>query len=180
MDALVGRDDDREDGTEKRSLQLRMPLDAWRGVGKNEWRLRNSTDAHRKKTKVKYSRRKRQGKGRRGNGESMASSKLWWNFLSREVTRSIGPSVVSTSTTDAPPWRRALTRRSTAMDITKYIADYREAAFLVGDYSTYRGQLSRRLRIVRKKLGRATAKNAKYTAKTPVTAEEIGQNVEYA
>lgn len=65
------------------------------------------------------------------------------------------------------------------MDITKFITEYREAAFLVGDYSTYRAQLSRRLRIVRKKLGRATAKNAKYSAKTQVTAEEVAKNVEY-
>ena len=65
------------------------------------------------------------------------------------------------------------------MDITKYVVEYREAAFLLGDYSTYRAQLSRRLRIVRTKLGRATPKNAKYAAKTPVTAEEIGGNNEY-
>ena len=64
------------------------------------------------------------------------------------------------------------------MDITKFVVDFREAAFLLGDYGTYRGQLSRRLRIVRKKLGRATPKNAKYTAKTPVTAEDIGGNIE--
>lgn len=65
------------------------------------------------------------------------------------------------------------------MDITKFVAELREAAFLVGDHSSYRAQLSRRLRIVRKKLGRATAKNAKYTGKAPVTAEEVGKNVEY-
>ncbi|KAF2450955.1 hypothetical protein P171DRAFT_460404 [Karstenula rhodostoma CBS 690.94] len=65
------------------------------------------------------------------------------------------------------------------MDITKFVAEYREAAFLVGDYSSYRAQLSRRLRIVRKKLGRATAKNAKYTAKAAVTAEEVGRNAEF-
>ncbi|KAJ4289228.1 signal recognition particle subunit srp68 [Kalmusia sp. IMI 367209] len=65
------------------------------------------------------------------------------------------------------------------MDITKFVADYRESAFLVGDYGTYRAQLSRRLRIVRKKLGRATAKNAKYAAKVPVTAEEVGRNIEF-
>lgn len=64
------------------------------------------------------------------------------------------------------------------MDITKYVVDYRESAFLLGDHATYRAQLSRRLRIVRSKLGRATAKNAKYTAKAPVTAAEIGQNIE--
>ncbi|KAF2258711.1 hypothetical protein CC78DRAFT_525875 [Lojkania enalia] len=65
------------------------------------------------------------------------------------------------------------------MDITKFIVDHREAAFLLGDYSTYRAQLSRRLRIVRKKLGRATAKNAKYASKAPVTAEEVGRNIEF-
>lgn len=65
------------------------------------------------------------------------------------------------------------------MDITKYITDYRESAFLLGDHGTYRAQLSRRLRIVRKKLGRATSKNAKYAAKAPVTADDIGNNVEY-
>lgn len=65
------------------------------------------------------------------------------------------------------------------MDITKFIVELREAAFLLGDHGTYREQLSRRLRTVRKKLGRATAKNAKYSAKPPVTAEEIGRNTEY-
>lgn len=66
------------------------------------------------------------------------------------------------------------------MDITKFVTGRREAAFLVGDHAAYREQLSRRLRIVRKKLGRATPKNAKYAAKSPVTAAEIGENVEYA
>lgn len=64
------------------------------------------------------------------------------------------------------------------MDITKYVVEYREAAFLLGDYSTYRAQLTRRLRIVQKKLGRATPKNAKYAAKAPVTAGDIATNVE--
>jgi signal recognition particle subunit SRP68 len=64
------------------------------------------------------------------------------------------------------------------MDITKFIVDFRESAFLLGDYNTYRGQLARRLRIVRKKLGRATAKNAKFVAKAPVTAEEVARDVE--
>ncbi|KAF2732742.1 hypothetical protein EJ04DRAFT_469634 [Polyplosphaeria fusca] len=65
------------------------------------------------------------------------------------------------------------------MDFTKFIVEHREAAFLLGDHGTYRAQLSRRLRIVRKKLGRATAKNAKYAPKSPVTAEDIGRNVEF-
>ncbi|CAN9346036.1 unnamed protein product [Alternaria alternata] len=64
------------------------------------------------------------------------------------------------------------------MDITKFVTDYRESAFLIGDYNTYHGQLSRRLRIVNKKLGRATPKNAKYAAKAPVTAEDIKNNNE--
>jgi hypothetical protein len=66
-----------------------------------------------------------------------------------------------------------------AMDITKFVVGFRESAFLLGDYSTYRAQVSRRLRIVQKKLGRATPKNAKYAAKAPVTAEDVGRNIEY-
>ncbi|KAJ4376997.1 signal recognition particle subunit srp68 [Didymella sp. IMI 355093] len=65
------------------------------------------------------------------------------------------------------------------MDLTKYVVEYREAAFLLGDYSSYRAQLTRRLRIVQKKLGRATPKNAKYAAKAPVTAEDISKNIEF-
>lgn len=64
------------------------------------------------------------------------------------------------------------------MDITKFVVGYRESAFLLGSYDTYREQLSRRLQTVRKKLGRATPKNAKYSNKAPVTAEEVGQNIE--
>lgn len=64
------------------------------------------------------------------------------------------------------------------MDITKFVASLRESAFLVGDHATYRAQLSRRLPIVRKKLGRATAKNAKYSNKSPVTAADIRSDVE--
>jgi len=66
------------------------------------------------------------------------------------------------------------------MDVTKYIVEYREAAFLLGDHGTYRAQLTRRLRIVQKKLGRATPKNAKYAAKAPVTAADIANNIECA
>ena len=64
------------------------------------------------------------------------------------------------------------------MDITKFVSEFRESAFLLGDHGTYRAQLSRRLRIVQKKLGRATPKNAKYAAKAPVTAEDIKSNNE--
>jgi signal recognition particle subunit SRP68 len=66
------------------------------------------------------------------------------------------------------------------MDITKFVSEFRESAFLLGDYSTYHTQLSRRLRIVEKKLGRATPKNAKYAAKSQITAEDVGKDHEYA
>lgn len=65
------------------------------------------------------------------------------------------------------------------MDITKFVVDFRESAFLLGDHSTYRAQVSRRLRIVQKKLGRSTAPKTKYAAKEPVTAEDIAKNNEY-
>lgn len=54
----------------------------------------------------------------------------------------------------------------------------REDALLVGDYSTYRASLSRRLHAAQKKLGRATKKNAKFTEKSVVTAEDIGSDRE--
>ena len=78
---------------------------------------------------------------------------------------------------DCPP---SFSFTTAAMDITKYVIEYRETAFLLGDYNTYRAQLTRRLRIVQKKLGRATPKNAKYATKAPVTAENIAKNIEYA
>ncbi|KAJ4989623.1 signal recognition particle protein [Stagonosporopsis vannaccii] len=65
------------------------------------------------------------------------------------------------------------------MDLTKYVVEYREAAFLLGGYGSYRAQLTRRLRTVQKKLGRATPKNARYAAKAPVTAEDIARNIEF-
>ncbi|OCK82371.1 hypothetical protein K432DRAFT_391323 [Lepidopterella palustris CBS 459.81] len=65
------------------------------------------------------------------------------------------------------------------MDITSFVVTHRDSALLVGDYSTYRAQLSRRLLTVRKKLGRSTPKNAKYTPKAPITAAHIGQNHEF-
>ncbi|KAH8725589.1 hypothetical protein GQ44DRAFT_615250 [Phaeosphaeriaceae sp. PMI808] len=65
------------------------------------------------------------------------------------------------------------------MDITKFVVEFRESAFLLGDHGTYRAQVSRRLRIVQKKLGRATPKNAKYAAKAQITAEDVGKNIEF-
>ena len=66
------------------------------------------------------------------------------------------------------------------MDITRYIITHRDSALLVGDYKTYHQQLSRQLASCQKKLGRATPKNAKFSQKAPVTAEDIGGNHEQA
>lgn len=64
------------------------------------------------------------------------------------------------------------------MDITQFVATHREA-LLLGDYNSYRAQLSRQLLSTRKRLGRATAKKEKFAVK-PVTAEDIGSNHEFA
>lgn len=64
------------------------------------------------------------------------------------------------------------------MDITSYVADKRDRAFLLGDYNFYRGQLSRQLLTLRRKLKIATPKNAKYSAKASVDAELIAKNKE--
>jgi signal recognition particle subunit SRP68 len=64
------------------------------------------------------------------------------------------------------------------MDITKFIVSQREKALLVGDYSSYRKQLSRRLLVVRKKLNHTSPKGKKYAAKVPITAEDIATNPE--
>ncbi|KAK4632678.1 Signal recognition particle subunit SRP68 [Fulvia fulva] len=64
------------------------------------------------------------------------------------------------------------------MDITNFVATHREA-LLIGDYNSYRAQLSRQLLATRKRLGRATAKREKFSKK-PVTAEDVGSNHEFA
>ncbi|KAL8938128.1 MAG: hypothetical protein Q9216_004055 [Gyalolechia sp. 2 TL-2023] len=64
------------------------------------------------------------------------------------------------------------------MDITQFIVSRRERALLVGDYGLYRKQLSRRLLVVRKKLNH-TSRGHKYTPRTPITAEDIGNNHEF-
>ncbi|KAL1970689.1 hypothetical protein VTN77DRAFT_4333 [Rasamsonia byssochlamydoides] len=66
------------------------------------------------------------------------------------------------------------------MEITNFFFSRREQALLVGDYNSYRAQTSRRLHTVRKKLGQTTPKGRKYTAKPPVTAENVGSNTAYA
>ncbi|KAL8829100.1 MAG: hypothetical protein Q9170_006318 [Blastenia crenularia] len=64
------------------------------------------------------------------------------------------------------------------MDITKFIVSRRDKALLVGDYGLYRKQLSRRLLVVRKKLN-CSSKGRKYTPRTPITADDIGNNHEF-
>jgi len=65
------------------------------------------------------------------------------------------------------------------MDITSFVATQRDSALLLGDYSTYRSQLSRRLLSVRKSLGQTTPKTAKYAPKAPITSKDIGRNHAY-
>lgn len=65
------------------------------------------------------------------------------------------------------------------MDITAFVVAQRDEALLLGDYNTYRQTCSRRILTLRKRTGRATPKNAKYSAKAPVTAEDIAKGHEY-
>lgn len=65
------------------------------------------------------------------------------------------------------------------MDITNFIVSQREKALLVGDYSSYRKQLSRRLLVLRKKLHYTSTRGKKYVARPAVTAEDIAENHEY-
>jgi signal recognition particle subunit SRP68 len=64
------------------------------------------------------------------------------------------------------------------MDVTNYVLSHRERALLIGDHGTYRAQLSRQLKTLRKQLGRATPKNAQYAHK-PITAEDVAGNPQY-
>ena len=66
------------------------------------------------------------------------------------------------------------------MDITAFVVSRRENALLLGDYNSYRAQLSRRLLTLRKKLGRTTPKGKKYAPKAPITAKDIASNHEYS
>ncbi|EKG14014.1 hypothetical protein MPH_08756 [Macrophomina phaseolina MS6] len=62
------------------------------------------------------------------------------------------------------------------MDITAFIVAQRDEALLLGDYNTYRQTCSRRILTLRKRTGRATPKNAKFTPKAPVTAADIASS----
>ncbi|KAJ5085904.1 hypothetical protein N7532_010675 [Penicillium argentinense] len=69
--------------------------------------------------------------------------------------------------------------RIATMEITDFIFKEREDLHLVGDYNAYRAHATRRLHNLRKKLGQATPKGRKYTAKPEITAENVGGNVAY-
>ncbi|ROT38660.1 signal recognition particle 68 kDa protein [Sodiomyces alkalinus F11] len=66
------------------------------------------------------------------------------------------------------------------MDITQFIVSKRDAALLYGDYSTYQAQLGKKLLKARKRLGIATKNRGKYQKKDQFSAEDVGQNHEYA
>lgn len=66
-----------------------------------------------------------------------------------------------------------------SMDITKFIVARREKALLVGDYGSYRTQLSRRLLVVRRKLNYTSTRNRRYSAKAPISTEDIKSNHEW-
>ena len=64
------------------------------------------------------------------------------------------------------------------MDITAYVATNRDKAFLVGDYASYKTQLSRQLLNLRRRLGRTTPKNSKNYKKESITPQDVKQNHE--
>lgn len=65
------------------------------------------------------------------------------------------------------------------MDITSFVVRGRDQALLYGDFSTYHGQLSKRLLNSRKKLGIVTKNRGKFRKPEQVTAEDVQGNNEY-
>lgn len=65
------------------------------------------------------------------------------------------------------------------MDITNFVVQGRDKALLYGDFSTYHGQLSKRLLNSRKKLGIVTRNRGKFRKPEQVTAEDVQGNIEY-
>ncbi|KAL7796567.1 hypothetical protein V8C37DRAFT_351038 [Trichoderma ceciliae] len=65
------------------------------------------------------------------------------------------------------------------MDITGFIVQGRDKALLYGDFSTYHGQLSKRLLNSRKKLGTVTKNRGKFRKAEQVTAEDVQTNNEH-
>ena len=65
------------------------------------------------------------------------------------------------------------------MEITDFVFSQREDSLLTGNYNAYRTHTTRKLHKVRQRLGQTTPKGRKYTAKRPVTADDVNNNVEY-
>ncbi|KAL9488451.1 hypothetical protein ACSS6W_000728 [Trichoderma asperelloides] len=65
------------------------------------------------------------------------------------------------------------------MDITSFIIQGRDKALLYGDYSTYHGQLSKRLLNSRRKLGTVTKNRGKFRKAEQATAEDVRTNNEH-
>ncbi|KAL3478762.1 hypothetical protein BJX99DRAFT_223809 [Aspergillus californicus] len=63
------------------------------------------------------------------------------------------------------------------MDITEYIFARREEVLIAGDYNAYRSHTTRKLHKLHKRLGQTTPKGRKYTAKSPISADDVGKNV---
>ncbi|PWY82945.1 hypothetical protein BO70DRAFT_361862 [Aspergillus heteromorphus CBS 117.55] len=66
------------------------------------------------------------------------------------------------------------------MEITDFIFSQREDILLAGNYNAYRTHTTRKLHKLRQRLGQATPKGRKYTAKRPVTAEDVKSNAQFA
>lgn len=66
------------------------------------------------------------------------------------------------------------------MDITTFVYRNREQALALGDYASYRAQLSRQVVALRRKLKITTPKNHKYSKKAPLTAEQVAKDKQYA
>lgn len=64
------------------------------------------------------------------------------------------------------------------MDITGFVVQGRDQALLYGDYSTYHGQLAKRLLSSRKKLGIVTKNRGKFHKKDQITSEDVSANNE--
>ncbi|PYI00150.1 hypothetical protein BO71DRAFT_393768 [Aspergillus ellipticus CBS 707.79] len=65
------------------------------------------------------------------------------------------------------------------MEITDFIFSQREDILLAGNYNAYRTHTTRKLHKLRQRLGQATPKGRKYTAKRPVTAEDVKNNAQF-
>ncbi|KAG5983758.1 hypothetical protein E4U55_007223 [Claviceps digitariae] len=64
------------------------------------------------------------------------------------------------------------------MDITSFVVHGRDQALLYGDYSTYHGQLAKRLLSSRKKLGIVTRNRGKFHKREQITSEHVSANNE--